>query len=105
VRSDAAWTRNVGEAGKLTVKGGLNVSRRSSAYVFDGFGPDGVHGLRRAVDSSVDEDTVSFSGKFLTPLAAGHGLGIGWDGGLVTRSEARLQTDRRSDQPAPGVLD
>jgi outer membrane receptor for ferrienterochelin and colicins len=105
LRSDAAWTHNVGEAGKLTVKAGLNVSRRSSAYVFDGFGPDGVHGLRRAVDSSVDEDTVSFSGKFLTPLAAGHGLAIGWDGGLVTRSEARLQIDRRPSQPAPGVLD
>jgi outer membrane receptor for ferrienterochelin and colicins len=105
LRSDAGWTHNIGEAGKLTVKGGLNVSRRSSAYVFDGFGADGVPGLVRAVDSSVDEDGVSFSGKFLTPLAAGHGLGIGWDGGLVRRSEARLQTDSRLSQPAAMVLD
>jgi outer membrane receptor protein involved in Fe transport len=105
LRSDGAWTHSIGAAGKLSVKGGLNTSRRRSTYVFDGVQPDGVHGLVRAVDASVDEDIVSFSGKFLTPLAAGHGLGIGWDGGLTRRGEARLQTDRRPSQPAPAVLD
>ena len=104
-RSDAGWTHNVGEAGKLTVKGLLDVSRRHSAYVFDGSDADGMRALVRAVDSSIDEDTAGFSGKFLTPLAAGHGLGIGWDGALVTRGEARLQTDRRFSQPATVALD
>jgi outer membrane receptor for ferrienterochelin and colicins len=107
VRSDAAWTHNVGEAGKLTVKAGLNVSRRSSAYVFDGFGPDGVRGLVRAVDSSVDEDIVSFSGKFLTPLAAGHGRDrLGWRprdaqrGALADRSSVGPAGTRRA---GPGL--
>ena len=105
LRSDAGWTHRIGEDGKLTVKAVLNASRRRSAYVFDGIGPDGVRGLLRAVDSGVDEDSLGISGKFLTPLGAGHGLGIGWDGGLVTRGEARLQADSRLSEPASMVLD
>lgn len=104
-RSDAGWTHNVGEAGKLTVKGMLDVSRRHSAYEFDGTGVDGVRALARAVDSSIDENTVGLSGKFFTPLAAGHGLGLGWDGALVTRGEARLQADRRFSQSFAVMLD
>lgn len=105
LRSDAGWTHNVGQAGKLTIKGGLNVSRRSSAYVFDGLRPDGARGLVRMVDSNADEDTFSFSGKYLAPLGAGHGLGIGWDGSRVWRREGRLQTDWRLSQPTAVVLD
>lgn len=105
LRSDAGWTHNVGQAGKLTIKGGLNVSRRSSAYVFDGIRPDGARGLLRLVDSNADEDAFSFSGKYYVPLAAGHGLGIGWDGGRVWRRERRLQTDRHLSQLASAVLD
>lgn len=104
-RSNTGWTHNVGEAGKLTVKGLLDVNRRHSAYVFDGRGADGVRALERSVDSSIDEDTVGLSGKFLTPLAAGHGLGLGWDGAVVTRGEARLQADRRFSQAGAVVLD
>jgi outer membrane receptor for ferrienterochelin and colicin len=105
LRSDAGWTHRIGEDGKLTVKAVLNVSRRRSAYLFDGIAPDAVRGLLRAVDSGVDEDSLGISGKFFTPLGAGHGLGGGWDGGLVTRREARLQTDSRLSQPAAVVLD
>lgn len=104
-RSDAGWTHNVGDAGKLTVKGMLEGSRRHSAYVFDGNGAGRVRALVRAVDSSIDEDTAGISGKFLAPLGAGHGLGVGWDGALVTRGEARLQVDRRFSQSGGDVLD
>lgn len=103
--SDAGWSHRIGEAGKLTVKGGLHLNRRNSVFVFEGKGPDGVRALVRTVDSSVDEDALSFSGKLLTPLAAGHALGIGWDGGLQTRSETRLQTDGWFSQPAAVALD
>lgn len=105
LRSDVGWTHRIGEDGKLTAKAVFNGSRRRSAYVFDGAGPDGVRALLRAVDSSVDEDSVGISGKFTAPLGANHALGIGWDGALVTRGEARLQTDSRLSQSAAVVLD
>ena len=105
LRSDAGWTHRIDEDGKLTAKLVALSSRRRSAYAFDGVNPNGVPALHRAVDSSVDEDSLAFSGKFFTPLGAGHGLGIGWDGGFITRGEARLQADSRLSKPAAVVLD
>lgn len=105
LRSDGGWMHRVGADGKLAVKAVVNTNRRRSAYVFDGIGPDGARGLLRAVDSGVDENSLGVSGKFSMPLGAGHGVGIGWDGGLATRGEARLQTDSRLRQPAAVVLD
>jgi outer membrane receptor for ferrienterochelin and colicins len=105
LRSDAGWTHRIGADGKLTVKAVVGASRRRSAYAFDGIDPDGVPALHRAVDSGVDEDSVGLSGKLSMPLGAGHGLGIGWDGGLITRGEARLQADSRMSGPAAVVLD
>ena len=105
VRSDAGWTHRIGAEGKLSAKTVFSSSRRSSAYVFDGTAPDGVRGLLRAVDSSVAEDSLGINGKFSAPLGAGHAVGIGWDGALLTRGEARLQNDRRRSYSADVVLD
>jgi outer membrane receptor for ferrienterochelin and colicin len=93
LRSDLAWAHRIAGAGKLTVKGVIDTSRRRGDYLFLGTRPDGRLGLARAVASGADERTASLNGKYLAPLGAAHSLGLGWDASRTTRGEHRNQSD------------
>ncbi|MGJ9418342.1 TonB-dependent receptor plug domain-containing protein [Massilia sp. CMS3.1] len=93
LRSDLAWTHRIDGAGKLTVKGVVDASRRRGDYLFRGARPDGTAGLARAVASGADERTASLNGKYLAPLGAAHSLGLGWDASRTARGEHRNQSD------------
>ena len=93
LRSDLAWAHRFQGAGKLSVKGVVDASRRRGDYLFLGTRPDGSLGLARAVASGADERTASLNGKYLAPLGAAHSLGLGWDASRTTRGEHRNQTD------------
>ena len=93
LRSDLAWAHRFADAGKLTVKGMVDASRRRGDYLFLGTRPDGRPGLARAVASGADERTASLNGKYLAPLGAAHSLGLGWDASRTTRGEHRNQSD------------
>ncbi|THC41588.1 TonB-dependent siderophore receptor [Massilia sp. Mn16-1_5] len=93
LRSDLAWAHRFQGAGKLTVKGVVDASRRRGDYLFLGTRPDGSLGLARAVASGADERTASLNGKYLAPLGAAHSLGLGWDASRTTRGEHRNQFD------------
>lgn len=100
LRSDLAWAHRFDGAGKLTVKGVLDGSRRRGDYLFLGARPDGTQGLARAVASGADERTASLNGKYLAPLGAAHSLGLGWDASRTTRGEHRNQSDTLGGLPA-----
>ncbi|MFC5477749.1 TonB-dependent receptor plug domain-containing protein [Massilia suwonensis] len=93
LRSDLAWAHRFTGAGKLSVKGVVDASRRRGDYLFLGTRPDGVLGLARAVASGADERSASLNGKYLMPLGAAHSLGLGWDASRTTRGEHRNQFD------------
>jgi outer membrane receptor for ferrienterochelin and colicin len=93
LRSDLAWAHRIEGAGKLTIKGVVDGSRRRGDYLFLGTRPDGSPGLARAVASGADERTASLNGKYLAPLGAAHSLGLGWDASHTTRGEHRNQRD------------
>jgi outer membrane receptor for ferrienterochelin and colicins len=93
LRSDLAWAHRFTGAGKLTVKGVVDTSRRRGDYLFLGTRPDGDLGLARAVASGADERTASLNGKYLAPLGKAHSLGLGWDASRTTRGEHRNQSD------------
>ena len=93
LRSDLAWAHRFGGAGKLTVKGVFDGSRRRGDYLFLGTRADGAPGLARAVLSGAEERTASVNGKYLAPLGTAHSLGLGWDASRTTRGEQRNQFD------------
>jgi outer membrane receptor for ferrienterochelin and colicins len=99
LRSDLAWAHRIAGAGKLTVKGVIDTSRRRGDYLFLGTRPDGKLGLARAVASGADERTASLNGKYLAPLGAAHSLGLGWDASRTTRGEHRNQSDTLDGVP------
>lgn len=99
LRSDLAWAHRFTGAGKLTVKGVFDTSRRRGDYLFLGTRPGGDLGLARAVASGADERTASLNGKYLAPLGAAHSLGLGWDASRTTRGEHRNQSDTLDGVP------
>ena len=99
LRSDLAWTHRLQGAGKLTVKGVVDGSRRRGDYLFLGTRPDGSPGLARAVASGADERTASLNGKYLAPLGTTHSLGLGWDASHTVRGEQRKQHDTVGGAP------
>jgi len=101
VRSDVNWSGRVGAA-QLTVKAGINSSRRQGDYLFTGTDRAGVSTLTRHVASSARDDSAGSSGKLLLPLWPGHGVGLGWDGTHSRRRETRVQHDTA---PTDAVLD
>lgn len=98
VKSDLTWLRRL-EAGSLTLKAGVEANNRDGDYLFRGIDAGGIPWLDRAVDSGAGERRASTSGKYLTPLAAGHDIAIGWDASHVRRKESRHQRDTAPREP------
>ena len=96
-KSDLSWSRRIGD-GRLSLKAGLEANRRPGDYLFRGIDAGGTPWFERAVRSSAGERRASTSGKYVTPLGAGHDIAFGWDAALTRRAETRLQQDR-----APGT--
>jgi outer membrane receptor protein involved in Fe transport len=99
-RTDLNWVHKLATGAKLDVKiggvvGGLgNVQRRR------GYNQAGALILDSTVNSKGTDHGVTSTGKFSTPMFEGHALSAGWDGGISTRADARLQ----QDVPLPGAF-
>ncbi len=104
LRSDLACAHRFPGAGKLSVKGVVDASRRRGDYLFRGIRPDRTPGLARAVASGADERTASLNGKYRVPFGAAHSLGIGWDASWTTRGEHRNQQDTVPGTPGAARL-
>jgi outer membrane receptor for ferrienterochelin and colicin len=100
LRSDASWSHQMADGGKLTVKAGVNVNQRGIDYMFQGADAAAIPWLVRKVTSSASDNSAASSGKYHTPLWPGHSFGAGWDGSYTRRRETRVQRDS-TPQGAP----
>lgn len=90
VRSDLQWLHQAEAGGRWDVKLGANRFLRSAAFAFEGYAPDSTSARVNMVDSSADEDNVTFGGKFSRELD-GHTLLAGWDAAHGRRGESRFE--------------
>ena len=100
VRSDLQWIHQPEAGGRLEVKLGRNHFQRRGTNDFEGFAIGADAALVRIVDSSANEDNVTFGGKFSRALAGGHTFVAGWDGAHDWRSETRLEHVQPGDTVA-----
>ena len=90
VRSDLQWLHQAEEGGRWDVKLGVNRFRRNAAFAFEGYAPDATSARVNMVDSTANEDNVTFGGKFSRTLV-GHTLLAGWDAAHGRRGESRFE--------------
>lgn len=91
VSSDLQWLHQVEEGGRWDVKLGVKHFQRRATNTFDGAT------LVRVVDSSANEDNVTFGGKFSRALG-GHTLLAGWDAARGRHSENRVEHAARNER-------
>ena len=97
VRSDLQWVHQPEDGGRWEVKVGRNHFQRRGANRFEG------GAVVRLVESSANEDNVTFIGKYSRTAAGGHTLAAGWDAAHGRRTETRLE--RASDETSAAQLD
>lgn len=99
LRSDLQWLHQADDGGRWDVKVGANRFQRKAAFSFDGYAPDAAAAQVNMVDSSANEDNVTFGGKFSRALD-GHALLAGWDAAHGRRSESRFEHPQAGDTMA-----
>jgi outer membrane receptor protein involved in Fe transport len=95
VRSDLLWVHQPEDGGRWDVKFGANGFQRGGANRFEGAGTD--TGLVRQVESSANEDGVTFGGKYSLTVRGNHTLAAGWDWAHGRRTETRLERTQPGD--------
>jgi outer membrane receptor for ferrienterochelin and colicins len=103
VRSDLNWVHKLTSGAKLDLKiGGVyGLLRNDLARLAYGSEP-GKLIFDSVVTSRATDYGYTTTGKFSTPVFEGHALAMGWDGGVNTRDDERIQ--RESAPPrAPGL--
>ena len=90
VNSDLQWLHQGEDGGRWDVKLGATHFQRRANNIFEGYAPDAAAALVRVVDSSANEDSVTFGGKFSRALGD-HALLAGWDAARGRRTETRLE--------------
>jgi outer membrane receptor protein involved in Fe transport len=104
-KSDVSWDHRFTNAGRLTLKAGLDVSDRDGGFEYHGINADSVPWLDRAVVEGFRERRATTSGKYLAPLVANHDMAFGWDAAVTRRSESRLQQDSEPQMQPYYTLD
>jgi outer membrane receptor for ferrienterochelin and colicin len=100
IRSDLSWNHRFSPDARLDSKLGMNYNKRVSDYYFDGYSATVNSPFIRNVVSDAIDQSLTASGKYLWRFNDEHSLAFGWDGGLIRRSEQRLQYDHN----APGSM-
>jgi outer membrane receptor protein involved in Fe transport len=97
VRSDLQWIHQPEDGGRWEVKLGRNHFQRRGSNDFEGFSIGAGAALVRLVESSANEDDITFGGKFSRTVAGGHTLVAGWDAAHGRRTETRLEQVQPGD--------
>ncbi|MDL2356348.1 MAG: TonB-dependent receptor [Pseudomonadota bacterium] len=111
LRSDVQWIHQADGGGRWDVKIGRNHFQRRGANDFEGIAAGADRALVplvplvRRVDSSANEDNVTFGGKFAHTLAGGHTLLAGWDAASGRRTETRREQLQPGDTVAPSAYE
>ncbi len=95
LRSDLNWVKKLDGGAKLDLKiGGVIGALRNDSYRRGYDTPGGTLLLDNYVKSRGTDRGLTSTGKYATPIGAGHALAAGWDGGYSTRDDARIQTEQ-----------
>ncbi len=92
-RTDLNWVHKLASGAKLDMKLGGVVGGLGNEQRRLGYNQAGVLILDSSIHSKGTDHGVTSTGKFSTPVVEGHALAIGWDGGISTREDARLQQE------------
>lgn len=95
-RSSLNWKTQVGADGRLNLKASAALYRRRSSSVMDADDPAGEWIYLSAVESKMEDSSLTLTGKYALGLGDAHSLGLGWDGQHGHRSENRLQDESSS---------
>ena len=101
VRSDLNWVHKLASGAKLDLKfGGLyGLLRNDLARLAYGNEP-GKLIFDSVVTSRATDYGYTTTGKFSTPVFEGHALAMGWDGGVNTRDDERIQRENAPPRAA-----
>jgi outer membrane receptor protein involved in Fe transport len=92
-RTDLSWSRKLASEGQLDLKMGAVAGRRDDKRRWLAHDPTGARTLDSLVDTPASNRGVNSTGKYSTPLLGAHSLQAGWDVGVETRDESRVQRD------------
>ncbi|MDL2356335.1 MAG: TonB-dependent receptor [Pseudomonadota bacterium] len=99
-RTDLNWVHKFASEAKLDLKIGGLVGGLGNEQRRLGYNQAGALTLDSAIHSKGTDHGGTATGKFSTPMFDGHALSLGWDGGINSRDDARVQVD----VPLPGAL-
>ncbi|MFZ6750423.1 TonB-dependent receptor plug domain-containing protein [Undibacterium sp. Ren11W] len=91
LRSDLNWLRKLEDSAKLDSKFGVYLSHRDTDFDFQGFNLEQQMLERHLVNSSIQDQSLTLSGKYSAPFIENHALIVGWDGSLIQRTEDRVE--------------
>ena len=92
-RTDLNWVHKLASGAKLDMKLGGVVGGLGNEQRRLGYNQAGALILDSSIHSKGTDHGVTSTGKFSTPVVEGHALAVGWDGGISTREDARLQQE------------
>ena len=92
-RTDLNWVHKLAGGGKLDAKLGGLVGSLDNTLQRLAFSVPGMTTLDSTIASKGTDHGYSSTGKLSVPLVEGHALALGWDAGLNTRDDARVQRE------------
>jgi outer membrane receptor for ferrienterochelin and colicin len=98
VRSDLSWARKFASGAKLDLKLGVNAGNSENASQRKAFGGNGAPILDTAITMDARDRGLNSTGKYARTLEQGHTFAFGWDGGVDTRDDERVE--RNALRPA-----
>jgi outer membrane receptor for ferrienterochelin and colicins len=92
-RLSAGWKAVLSPDERVELKLATTLLRRSSDSTVRSTDAQNQRALARAVNASVEDASVTFSGSYATTLLSQHSIKFGWDGQFARRSEDRTQLE------------
>ena len=99
-RTDLNWVHKIASGAKLDLKIGGVVGGLGNEQRRLGYSQAGALLLDSVIHSKGTDHGVTSTGKFSTPVVEGHALAVGWDGGISTRDDGRVQRETVYRDPA-----
>ncbi len=101
LRSDLSWARKLASGAKLDVKLGVSAGEVTSVAL-----RSATNGTNPILDKHIraegEDRGINSTGKYAQTLGKGHAFTAGWDGGVDTRDDTRIERDAlRSAPPLP----
>ena len=92
-RGELNWVRKLGDGARIDIKGAGTYSRNAADTRRVGFNPAGDVALNSV--NLIDQEEIGYTttGKYSSPIGAGHAIALGWDGGYADRDEDKQRRE------------